>query len=55
MASSPPISRLHLAVAAVALAASAVIELSWWWSRTKMRVHAAVPWTVRRKFYMRPR
>jgi len=48
-------SRLHLAVVAVALAASAFIELGWWWSRTKMRVHGAVPWTVRRRLYMRPR
>jgi hypothetical protein len=51
----PPVNKLHLAILGLALGASAAIELSWWWSHTKMRFQHAVPWTLRRRLFMRPR
>jgi hypothetical protein len=49
------VSRLHLAVLGLALGLSIAIELSWWWSRTKMRIQGAVPWSLRRRLFLRPR
>ena len=51
----PPMNRVHLAILALALGVSAAIELGWWWSHTKMRIQSAVPWSLRRRLFMRPR
>jgi len=51
----PPMNRLHLAILGLALGVSAAIELSWWWSHTRMRLQSAVPWNVRRRLFLRPR
>jgi hypothetical protein len=48
--SRPALSRPEIIVIAVAI----VIELGWWWSRTKFRFQAAIPWSVRRRFGWRP-
>ena len=50
----PPVNRVHLAILAVALGLSAAIELSWWWSHTKMRIQGAIPWRLRRRLFLRP-
>ena len=55
MESRPPMNRLHLAILGLALGASAAIELSWWWSHTRMRIQGAVPWNLRRRLFLRPR
>jgi len=50
----PPISRLRLAFLGVVIAAAAVVEFGWWWSRFKFRVQAAIPWKWRRRLFIRP-
>jgi len=53
MATVPPRSPLSR-VQIVLIALAALIELGWWWSRTKFRLQAAIPWTLRRRFGWRP-
>jgi len=50
----PQIDRVHLAILGLALGLSAAIELSWWWSHTKMRFRGAIPWRLRRRLFLRP-
>ena len=50
----PPISRLRLAFLGAVVAVSVLIEFGWWWSRFKFRVQASIPWSLRRRLFMRP-
>ena len=38
----------------VIIAVAALVELGWWWSKTKMRFTAAIPWSLRRRLGWRP-
>jgi hypothetical protein len=48
--SRPVLSRTEIVV----LALAGLVELGWWWSRTKLRIEAAIPWTLRRRLGWRP-
>jgi len=50
----PPISRVRLYFLGAVIGLSVLIEFGWWWSRTKMRIQAAVPWQWRRRLGVRP-
>jgi hypothetical protein len=47
----PVLSRMEIVI----ISAAVLVELGWWWSRTKLRIEAAVPWSVRRRLNWRPR